>query len=142
GIESVETDLGEYIIQLAGETPFHIVMPAIHKNRKQVSEIFEKWLKSAPTEDVVKLCAIARDALREKFRRADMGISGANFVVAETGTVVLVTNEGNGRMTTSVPRVHVAVTGMEKVIPAMEDVALFLRLLPRSATGQRITSYN
>ncbi|MEX2598699.1 MAG: LutB/LldF family L-lactate oxidation iron-sulfur protein, partial [Dehalococcoidia bacterium] len=142
GIEAVETDLGEYIIQLAHETPFHIIAPAVHKSRKDISDLFQKWLKTAPTEDVEKLCTIARDALREKFRKADMGISGANFVVAETGTVVLVTNEGNGRMTTSAPKVHVAITGMEKVLPAMEDLALFLRLLPRSATGQRITSYN
>jgi len=142
GIEPVETDLGEYIIQLADETPFHIIGPAIHKTKEQVSELFEKWLKTAPTHDIEKLCIIARDVLRDKFAQADMGISGANFVVAETGTVVLVTNEGNGRMTTSAPRVHVAIAGMEKLLPALEDVALFLRLLPRSATGQRMTSYN
>ncbi|MEE8518633.1 MAG: LutB/LldF family L-lactate oxidation iron-sulfur protein [Dehalococcoidia bacterium] len=142
GIEPVETDLGEYIIQLAGETPFHIIAPAVHKSKEQVSALFEKWLHSAPTDDIKRLCVIARDVLREKFETADMGISGANFVVAETGTVALVTNEGNGRMTTSVPRVHVVLAGMEKLLPAMEDLALFLRLLTRSATGQRITSYN
>ena len=142
GIEPVETDLGEYIIQLAKETPFHIIAPAVHKSKEEVSALFEKWIKSTPTDDIEKLCGIARDVLREKFATADMGISGANFVVAETGTVVLVTNEGNGRMTTSAPRVHVAIAGMEKLLPALEDVALFLRLLPRSATGQRITSYN
>jgi L-lactate dehydrogenase complex protein LldF len=142
GIDPVETDLGEYIIQLADETPFHIIGPAIHKTKEQVSELFEKWLKTAPTHDIEELCIIARDVLRDKFAQADMGISGANFIVAETGTVVLVTNEGNGRMTTSAPRVHVAIAGMEKLLPALEDVALFLRLLPRSATGQRITSYN
>jgi len=142
GIEVVETDLGEYIIQLAGETPFHIIAPAMHKTRQEVSDLFTDWLKTAPTDDIKRLCMIARDALREKFEAADMGISGANFIVAETGTVVLVTNEGNGRMTTSAPRVHVAISGMEKILPAMEDLALFLRLLPRSATGQRITSYN
>ena len=142
GVEPVETDLGEYIIQLAGETPFHIIAPAMHKSRQEVSALFQQWLKTAPTNEIKQLCAIARDALREKFRTADMGVSGANFVVAETGTVVLVTNEGNGRMTTSLPRVHVAISGIEKVVPAIEDVALFLRLLPRSATGQRITSYN
>ena len=142
GIEPVETDLGEYIIQLAEETPFHIIGPAIHKTKEQVSELFEKWLKTAPTHDIEKLCIIARDVLRDKFAQADMGISGANFVVAETGTIVLVTNEGNGRMTTSAPRIHVAISGMEKLLPALEDVGLFLRLLPRSATGQRITSYN
>ena len=142
GIEPIETDLGEYIIQLADEPPFHIIGPAIHKTKEEVSALFEKWLKSAPTDDIEKLCAIARDALRGKFTKAEMGISGANFVVAETGTVVIVTNEGNGRMTTSIPRVHVAIAGMEKLLPAIEDVGLFLRLLPRSATGQRITSYN
>ena len=142
GVEPVETDLGEYIIQLAGETPFHIIAPAMHKSRQEVSALFQQWLKSAPTNEIKRLCSIARDALREKFRTADMGVSGANFVVAETGTVVLVTNEGNGRMTTSLPRVHVAISGIEKVLPAIEDVSLFLRLLPRSATGQRITSYN
>ena len=142
GIEPVETDLGEYIIQLAGETPFHIIAPAMHKTRQDVSELFHEWLKTAPTQDIKRLCEYARDALREKFAAADMGISGANFVVAETGAVCIVTNEGNGRMTTSAPRVHVVLAGMEKVVPALEDLALFLRLLPRSATGQRITSYN
>ena len=142
GIEPVETDLGEYIIQLAGETPFHIIAPAMHKTRGDVSELFQQWLKTAPTQDIKRLCTYARDALREKFAQADMGISGANFVVAETGSVCLVTNEGNGRMTTSAPRIHVVLAGMEKIVPAIEDLALFLRLLPRSATGQRITSYN
>ena len=142
GIEPVETDLGEYIIQLAGETPFHIIAPAMHKSRQEVSDLFHEWLKTAPTSDIKRLCVYARDALREKFAAADMGISGANFVVAETGHVCIVTNEGNGRMTTSAPRVHVALAGMEKIVPAIEDLALFLRLLPRSATGQRITSYN
>lgn len=141
GIETVETDLGEYILQLADETPFHIIAPAMHKSRQEVSGLFQKWLKSAPTGDIQELCRIARKNLRTAFESADMGISGANFVVAETGTVVLVTNEGNGRMVTSKPRVHVAVVGMEKVIPALEDVAVFLRLLPRSATGQGITTY-
>ncbi len=141
-IEPVETDLGEYIIQLAHETPFHIIAPAMHKSREEVSDLFHDWLKTAPTDDIRQLCMIARSALREKFTTAEIGITGANFVVAETGTVVLVTNEGNGRMTTSVPKVHVAISGIEKVLPAIEDVALFLRLLPRSATGQRITSYN
>ena len=141
-IQPVETDLGEYIIQLADETPFHIIAPAMHKTRQEVSDLFHEELNSAPTEDIKQLCIIARDALREKFATADIGVSGANFVVAETGTVVLVTNEGNGRMTTSTPRVHIAVTGIEKMLPAIEDVALFLRILARSATGQRITSYN
>ena len=142
GIEPVETDLGEYIIQLADEPPFHIIAPAMHKTKQEVSELFQDLLRTAPTQDIKQLCIIARDALREKFSTADIGVSGANFVVAETGTVVLVTNEGNGRMTTSTPKIHIAVSGIEKVLPAIEDVGLFLRLLPRSATGQRITSYN
>ncbi|MCH7481560.1 MAG: iron-sulfur cluster-binding protein [Chloroflexi bacterium] len=141
GIDPVETDLGEYIIQLAGETPFHIIAPAMHKTREEVSDLFHDWLKSAPTSDIARLCSIAREALRKHFETAEMGITGANFVVAETGTVVIVTNEGNGRMVTSTPRVHVAICGMEKVLPAIEDLPVFLRLLPRSATGQRTTSY-
>ena len=141
GIEAVETDLGEYIIQLAHETPFHIIAPAMHKSRQEVSDLFQQWLKSAPTRDIQELCRIARTTLRDVFAKADMGVTGANFVVAETGTVVLVTNEGNGRMATSMPRVHVAIVGMEKVVPALEDVTVFLRLLARSATGQRITTY-
>lgn len=141
GIEPVETDLGEYVIQLAEETPYHIVAPAIHKSRQDVSELFHRKLGSAPTDNITDLGREARRQLRQKFIQADMGITGANFVVAETGTVVIVTNEGNGRMCTSMPRVHVAITGMEKLVPSMEDLGTFLRLLIRSATGQRITSY-
>ena len=141
GIEPVETDLGEYIIQLAKETPFHIIAPALHKSRQQVSDLFQDWLKSQPTNEIEELCRIAREELRGKFATADMGITGANFVVAETGTVMLVTNEGNGRMTTSAPRVQVTLAGIEKIVPALEDLATFIRLLPRSATGQRISTY-
>ncbi|MBM3944706.1 MAG: iron-sulfur cluster-binding protein, partial [SAR202 cluster bacterium] len=141
GIESVETDLGEYIIQLAGETPFHIVAPAIHKSRQDVSELFHEKLGAARSEDITELGREARRQLRQKFIQADMGITGANFIVAETGTVVLVTNEGNGRMSTSMPKLHVAITGMEKVVPSMDDLGTFLRLLIRSGTGQRLTSY-
>ncbi len=141
GVEAVETDLGEYIIQLAGETPFHIIAPAIHKSRTDVAELFQQKLGTPRYEEISDLTREARKQLRDKFLRADMGITGANFVVAETGTLVLVTNEGNGRMCTSMPRVHVAITGMEKVIPSMEDLGLFLRLLIRSATGQRLSSY-
>ena len=140
-IEPVETDLGEFIIQLAEETPYHIIAPAIHKTKEQVSTLFEEKLNTPPHDDARDLAGEARTQLREKFVRADMGITGANFVVAETGTLVLVTNEGNGRMCTSMPRIHVAITGMEKVIPSMEDLGTFLRLLIRSATGQRISSY-
>ena len=141
GIESVETDLGEYIIQLAGEAPFHIIAPAIHKSREDVSELFEDKLNSPHYTSIDDLAQEARRQLREKFIAADMGITGANFIVAETGTLVLVTNEGNGRMCTSMPRIHVAITGMEKVVPSIEDMGIMLRLLIRSATGQRISSY-
>ena len=141
GVESVETDLGEYIIQLAGEAPFHIIAPAIHKSREDVSDLFEDKLNSPRYTGINDLAQEARRQLREKFIAADMGITGANFIVAETGTLVLVTNEGNGRMCTSMPRIHVAITGMEKVVPSMEDMGIMLRLLIRSATGQRISSY-
>ena len=141
GIEPVETDLGEYIVQLAEETPFHIIAPAIHKSRGEVSELFVEKLNVPMYDNIEDLTREARDQLRQKFVDAGMGITGANFIVAETGTVTLVTNEGNGRMCTSMPKLHVALTGMEKVVPSIEDLGLFLRLLIRSATGQRISSY-
>ena len=141
GIEPVETDLGEYIVQLAEETPFHIIAPAIHKSRVEVSELFAEKLNVPMYDNIEDLTREARDQLRQKFVDAGMGITGANFIVAETGTVTLVTNEGNGRMCTSMPKIHVAITGMEKVVPSIEDLGLFLRLLIRSATGQRISSY-
>ena len=141
GIEPVETDLGEYIVQLAEETPFHIIAPAIHKSRGEVSELFVEKLNVPMYDNIEDLTREARDQLRQKFVDAGMGITGANFIIAETGTVTLVTNEGNGRMCTSMPKIHVAITGMEKVVPSIEDLGLFLRLLIRSATGQRISSY-
>ena len=141
GVEVFETDLGEYIIQLAEETPFHLVAPALHKTKEQVAQLFTDKLGIPYMDDIDALAAAARVALRDKFLLADLGISGANFLVAETGTLVIITNEGNGRLCTSAPRVHIGITGMEKVIPSMQDLAVFLRLLPRSATGQRITSY-
>ena len=141
GVEVYETDLGEYIIQLAGETPSHLVAPALHKSKEDVAELFADKLGLPYDEDIERMAAAARTALRDKFMEADLGISGANFVVAETGTLVIVTNEGNGRLCTSAPRMHIGITGMEKVIPSMQDLAIFLRLLPRSATGQRISSY-
>ena len=141
GVEAVETDLGEYIIQLAGETPFHIIAPAIHKTKEDVSKLFAEKISRPNLVDIEEMAVAARETLREKFFRADMGITGANFLVAETGTLVLMTNEGNGRFCTSAPRIHVALTGMEKVVPSLEDLAVFLRLLPRAATGQRLTSY-
>ncbi len=141
GVEVFETDLGEYIIQLAGETPSHLVAPALHKTKEQVAQLFSEKLGLPPPETIEDMAKAAREVLRGKFLQAEMGISGANFLVAETGTLVIITNEGNGRMCTSAPRIHVGITGMEKVIPSLQDLAVFLRLLPRSATGQRITSY-
>ncbi|MBI3634649.1 MAG: iron-sulfur cluster-binding protein [Candidatus Rokubacteria bacterium] len=142
GITPIETDLGEYIIQLAGEKPSHIIAPAIHKTKGQVAALFSKELKrpDVPADPEV-LTRIARSELREKFLQADMGVTGANFAVAETGTVVLVTNEGNGRMVTSLPRVHVAVMGVEKVVPSMTDLVIFLSILAKSATGQKLSVY-
>ena len=141
GVEPVETDLGEYIIQLAEETPYHIIAPAIHKTRDEVAELFEEKLNAPRYREIEDMAGEARRQLRQKFIQADMGITGVNFLVAETGTVVLVTNEGNGRMCTSMPRIHVAIMGMERVIPSMDDLGIFLRLLIRSATGQTLSSY-
>ena len=118
-----------------------IVMPMIHKDRAAVARAFVRELGSQYTEEPASLTAIAREHMRRKFRGADLGISGANFAVAETGTIVLVTNEGNGRLTTTWPRVHVALVGMEKVIPRLADLPVFLKLLARSATGQKMSSY-
>ncbi len=141
GVTPVETDLGEYIIQLAHEKPSHIIAPAIHKTKGQVAELFAKELKREVAADPEELTRIARAELRDKFLAADLGITGANFAVADTGTVVLVTNEGNGRMVTSLPRVHVAVMGVEKVVPSMSDLVVFLAILAKSATGQKLSSY-
>ena len=141
GLQVVETDLGEYIIQLAQETPSHIIAPAIHKTKRQVSELFTSELGMAPTDDVGQLTLTARTTLRDRFAAADVGISGVNFGVAETGTIVIVENEGNIRLTTSLPRMHIAVMGIEKVVPRFADLEVFLKLLPRSGTGQRLTTY-
>jgi len=142
GVESLESDLGEYIIQLDGETPSHIIMPAIHKSRQQIARQFAEKIKGAVyTEDVDALTATARRVLRKKFFEADAGISGVNIAVAETGTLVLVENEGNGRMSTHVPPVHIALMGIEKVVEKLEDVAPILTVLTRSATGQPVSTY-
>jgi L-lactate dehydrogenase complex protein LldF len=141
GVTPVETDLGEYIIQLAREKPSHIIAPAIHKTKGQVAELFSRELGERLQPDPEVLTAMARKVLRRRFLEADLGITGANFAVADTGTVVLVTNEGNGRMVTSLPRIHVAVMGMEKVVPSMTDLVVFLAILARSATGQKLSSY-
>ena len=141
GVTVVESDLGEYILQLAGETPSHIVTPAIHKTAHQVGRLFHEKLGAPLTDDIAKMTATARAALRETFLSAGMGVSGVNFGVAESGTICLVTNEGNGRLVTSVPRVHVALMGVERVVPTLQDLAVMLQLLARSATGQKLTVY-
>ncbi len=141
GLDVRETDLGEYILQISGETPSHIIAPAIHKSKEDVGELFERVHQMPRKHTIPEMCREARMMLRPHFLSADMGISGANFLIAETGSVVIVTNEGNGRMTTTMPRIHVAITGIEKVIPTLEDLSVLLRLLTRSATGQATSNY-
>lgn len=141
GIEPIETDLGEWIIQLAGETPSHIVVPAIHKTKEQIADLFVEKVGIEKTGEVDVLTATARRILRKKFAEAEVGISGVNFGVAETGTILILENEGNVRMTTSLPKIHIAVMGIEKIIPKFTDLDVFLKLLPRSGTGQRLTAY-
>jgi L-lactate dehydrogenase complex protein LldF len=141
GLEVLETDLGEYIIQLAGETPSHIIAPAIHKTRQQIAALLHEKLGTAYTEHIPEMTQIARRMLRQQFLRADMGITGVNFAIAETGSIVLVTNEGNGRLCSTLPRVHVALMGMEKLLPRLADLAVMLKVLTNSATGQKISSY-
>src|SRR5450759_3755866 len=141
GLESVETDLGEYILQLAHHKPYHIVAPALHLTRYDVADIFTDRLAAEREVVPEKQTLIARTALREKFLAADIGITGANFVVADSGAVVVVENEGNARLCSSAPRIHIAIAGIEKLIPRAQDLAVFLRLLGRSATGQPLTVY-
>ena len=141
GIQPVETDLGEYIVQLAGETPSHIIAPAVHKTLDEIADLFTKTHGRPRQTDIPALTREAREILRQHFLSAEMGISGANFLIAETGSAALVTNEGNGRMVTTLPKVHVVITGIEKVVPTLEDFATLMRLLPRSATGQTISNY-
>ena len=140
-LESVETDLGEYILQLAHQRPYHIVAPALHLTRYDVGDLFARTLGVANETVVEKQALIARLVLRQKFLSADIGITGANFLVADSGAVVLVENEGNARLTTSAPKIHIAVAGIEKLIPRAQDLAVFLKLLGRSATGQALTVY-
>jgi L-lactate dehydrogenase complex protein LldF len=141
GLEVTETDFGEYIIQLAGERPSHLVAPAVHHTRESIARLLSEELGQTLPDDPRSLALTGRRVLRERFAQADMGITGANFAVAETGTMVLVTNEGNGRLTTTCPRVHVALMGMEKVIPRWSDLPVFLKLLARAATGQTLSVY-
>ncbi len=141
GISSVETDLGEYILQLSEESPSHIIVPAIHKSEKDISKLFSKKFGISPNSSPEILTYEARKRLREKFLSADMGVSGVNFAVSETGTIVIVENEGNARLTTTIPPIHVAISGIEKVIPRLDHLSIFLSLLPRSATGQKSSTY-
>ena len=142
GLVVVETDLGEYILQINDyEPPSHIIGPALHKSKEEVADLFAKTHATARKTEINELCLEARGVLRQHYLTADMGISGGNFFVAETGSVVVVTNEGNATLTTTLPKVHVAISGIEKIVPTLEDVATLMRLLPRSATGQSISNY-
>jgi len=142
GVDCIESDMGEYIVQLAGEKPSHIVMPAIHKTKGDIATLFEQHIPDTPyTEDVDALIQTGRRALRQAFVEADIGLSGVNFAAADTGTLWLVENEGNGRLSTTVPDVHIAIMGMEKVVARLEHIVPLSSLLTRSATGQAITTY-
>ena len=141
GLEVVETDLGEWIIQLRHEGPSHMVMPAIHLSRYQVAELFSQVTNQDQSSDIQRLVKVARRELRAKYAQADMGVSGVNFAIAETGTIGLMTNEGNARLVTTLPRVHVAITGIDKLCATLEDALKILRVVPKNATGQAITSY-
>jgi L-lactate dehydrogenase complex protein LldF len=141
GLEVVETDLGEYIVQLAGEPPSHITAPAVHKNRGEVARLFSDRHGVELSDDPDKLTDFARGVLRDVFLRADVGVSGVNFAVAETGSLSMVTNEGNGRLVTSLPRVHVAIMGMERIVPSFDELALLLPMLVTSASGRPVTTY-
>jgi L-lactate dehydrogenase complex protein LldF len=141
GFSVVETDLGEFIVQLAGDTPSHIIAPVLHMNRFDVGKLFAEKLRVPETSDPSQLNNIARKHLREMFLAADAGISGVNLAIAETGSIVTVTNEGNGRLCTSAPRVHIALMGMERIVSTWQDTAATLEVLARSATGQRLSVY-
>ncbi|WP_281886390.1 LutB/LldF family L-lactate oxidation iron-sulfur protein [Paenibacillus sp. YYML68] len=141
GVEAVETDLGEYIIQLANETPSHIIIPAIHKNRYQVAELLSKEAGETLPPDTTVLAGFVRKKLREKFLEAEIGMTGCNFAIAETGSMVLFENEGNARMVSTVPRMQITLMGMERIIPSWADLEVMATLLPRSATGQKLTVY-
>ena len=142
GIDALESDMGEYIVQLAGERPSHIIMPAIHKTKQQISELFAAKIPGVDyTDSVDELIQIGRRVLREKFAETKVGLSGVNLAVAETGTICLVENEGNGRMCTTVPDIHIAITGIEKVVEKLEHIPPLMTLLTRSATGQAVTTY-
>jgi L-lactate dehydrogenase complex protein LldF len=141
-IESVETDLGEYIQQLDGEPPYHIVTPAMHKSKEDVAKLFTNKLGTAPNLNPSQLTLIAREKLREKYMQAQIGITGANFIIADEGAIAITENEGNGRLSCAWPKTHIVIVGIEKVIPSINDLALFWPLLATYGTGQRVTSYN
>lgn len=141
GIQIVETDLGEYIIQLAHETPSHIIIPAIHKNRAQIRDLFEAAGATNLSTETSALTAFARQKLREEFLSADIGITGCNFGIAETGSLVLFTNEGNADMVMNLPQTHIVVMGMERILPSLSDLEVMAHLLPKSATGQNVITY-
>jgi L-lactate dehydrogenase complex protein LldF len=142
GVETIETDLGEYIVQLAGQKPYHIVTPAMHMSQKDVSKLFVEKLKIPYTDDAQELTLTARRLLREKYLTAGIGISGANFLIADIGGIAITENEGNGRLSTTFPKTHIAIVGIEKMIPKMEDLGLFWPMLAHSGTGQQVTVYN
>ena len=142
GLNVVENDLGEFIVQLRHEAPYHIVFPSMHLTRGEISELFQRELGSAPTNDPEELTMIARRALRKKFLTADIGITGANFAIAETGMISITENEGNARLTAALPKTMISLLGIEKILPKLEDLALFLPMLATMGTGQPLTCYN
>jgi L-lactate dehydrogenase complex protein LldF len=142
GLQVVESDLGEFIVQLRHEAPYHIVFPSMHLTRGEISELFQRELGSAPTNDPEELTMIARRALRKKYLTADIGITGANFAIAETGMISITENEGNARLTAALPRTMISLLGIEKILPRLEDLALFLPMLATMGTGQALTCYN
>lgn len=142
GIESVETDLGEYIQQLDGEPPYHIVTPAMHKSKEDIAKLFAEKLGTDPGLTPEQMTLVARDILREKYRQAEIGVTGANFIIADTGSIAVTENEGNARLSSSMPKTHIVIAGIEKIIPSITDLALFWPLLATFGTGQKITSYN
>ena len=142
GIESIETDLGEYIQQLDNEPPYHIVTPAMHKSKEDVAKLFHEKLHVAPNLTPPELTMVAREKLRNKFIKADIGITGGNFLLADVGGICLTENEGNARLTTTLPKIHIAIVGIEKVLPSINDLSLFWPLLSTHGTGQKLTAYN
>lgn len=141
GLEVTETDFGEFIIQLAGERPSHLVAPVIHKTVEEIADVLNEKLHASEPAEAQPLAKLARRKLREKFAQSELGITGANFAIAETGTIVVISNEGNARLTTTVPKTHVAIVGIEKVIPKLSDLPIFLKILARAATGQKLSIY-